>query len=280
MKSEAHLIGIMVIVLVTLFGGMMTQIQPVYGSSWDMFKGERQLVDQNYRLSEPVTESNPIHLRIQSKAQTPEVSLDVPVRSVSVSGTGRVDVQPDQAIVLLGVQTDAETASEALNQNSSQMQTLLESLEENGVPADQLETQTVQLLTRYSQDSTPEGYTAANVVEMQVNDLERLGQLLDAAVEAGGNTIQGIRFEVSDRETQLDQARQAAVDDAKRKAEQLTSAFDAQLGQVLAINESSQFPGPLPFSASMAVQADAAAVPIEPGSQTVEVTVQVTWLLE
>lgn len=280
MKSEAHLIGVIVIVLVTLFGGMMTQIQPVYGSGWDMFKGERQLVKQNYRLSEPVIEPNPIYLSVRNKAQTPEVSLDVPIRSVSVSGTGSVEAQPDRAIVLLGVQTDAETASEALNQNSSQMQTLLESLEENGVPADQLETQTVQLLTRYSQDSTPEGYTAANVVEMQVNDLERLGQLLDAAVEAGGNTIQGIRFEVSDREAQLDQARQAAVDDAKRKAEQLTSAFEAQLGQVLTINESSQFPGPIPFSQSMAVQADAAAVPIEPGSQTVEVTVQVTWLLE
>jgi uncharacterized protein YggE len=104
-----------------------------------------------------------------------------------------------------------------------------------------------------------------------------LEQLLDTAVQAGGNTIQGIQFEISNPGQVLDQARQAAVEDAQHKAEQLTSLLDTQLGEVLTIDETSQIP--LPIIKETAAMDQMATVPIEPGTQSLRVDVEVTWLL-
>jgi hypothetical protein len=120
------------------------------------------------------------------------------------------------------------------------------------------------------------GYTALNTLELRVRDLTKLGELLDAAVQSGGNTIQGLRFALSDPNPFVDKARAAAISDARYKAGQLAALTNVTLGKVLTLTESSAIPGP--FSA-MLTRAEAAAVPIEPGTQTVEVSVQVTWLL-
>jgi uncharacterized protein YggE len=121
------------------------------------------------------------------------------------------------------------------------------------------------------------GYTAVNIVEVKVKNLDRLGELLDAAVKAGGNTVEGINFEVSDAATLLDQAREAAMQDAKHKAEQLASLADASLGNVLTINEVSNTPRPVTRAGVVAAQA---AVPVAPGTESIQVDVQVTWLLQ
>jgi len=92
----------------------------------------------------------------------------------------------------------------------------------------------------------------------------------------GGNRIESIRFEVSDPAAYLDQACEAAWNDAQHKAEQLASLAGAELGEVLTINESGRGVQPL---AGRPVTAEAAAVPIEPGSQTIGVDLQVTWSL-
>jgi uncharacterized protein YggE len=143
----------------------------------------------------------------------------------------------------------------------------------------------VQLYPRYEQQPPqPQaasqrllGYTAANIVEVQVQNLDRLGQILDTAVQAGGNTIEGIRFEVSNSQQILDQARETAMEEARRKAEQLVSLAGAELGEVLTITDTSRTPRPVVSQERL--EAVSAVVPIEPGTQTVEVDVQVTWLL-
>jgi uncharacterized protein YggE len=115
------------------------------------------------------------------------------------------------------------------------------------------------------------------VVEVRLRDLEAIGGILDAAVQAGGNRIEGIRFEVSDPAPYLDQAREAAWNDAQHRAEQLASLAGAELGEVLTINASGR--GPQPVVEQAVTAAAAAPVPVEPGSQTIEVDLQVTWLL-
>jgi uncharacterized protein YggE len=216
--------------------------------------------------------------------QTPEEVQ----RTISVSGRGEVQAEPDQAIVQLGVQTQAEMAEQALSENSANMQALLDQVENAGIPAQDIQTQMVRLQPQYEDRPDPQGqgtsltlsgYRAVNIVEITVNDLEQLGELLDAAVAAGGNTIEGFDFEISTPASLLDQAREAAMQDAIQKAQQLASLADTSLGEVLTINESSSTP-PRPLARAGIEIAEAAAVPVAPGTQSITVDVQVTWLLE
>jgi uncharacterized protein len=221
-----------------------------------------------------------------------------PMPSVSVSGNGQVAATPDVAVVSMGVQTEAATASEALSQNNARTSDLLAAIEEAGIPAAEIQTKQIRLQPRYQEPDTtmssqqeparsgadrpaggepPElvGYTAINLIEVRVRDLDGLGDLLDEAVQAGGNRIEGIRFEISDAGDLLDQARLAAWEDARHKAEHLAELSKTRLGGVLSINESSRAP-----QAPRSVQFEmAAAAPIEPGTQQVEVFLDVTWQL-
>jgi len=193
------------------------------------------------------------------------------------------------AIVSLGVQTDAQTASQALEQNNTQMKAVIDTLTKAGVASADIQTTTIQLSPRYETPSTTQGqsqatptshlvgYTATNTVQVKVHNLNNLGALLDQAVSAGGNQIQGISFDVSDPTQVMDQARQAAMNDATHKAQQLASLSNATLGPVFSISETSQ--SPIPFAAARA-QAAGSNVPVSPGTQTVTVNLQVTWALQ
>ena len=89
--------------------------------------------------------------RAETAMQTDEDSSDQ--RTVTVTGIGRANAQPDKAVVRVGVQTEAESAAEALSENSSQMQTLLATLQEAGIPEADIQTQFLQLYPRYTQTS-------------------------------------------------------------------------------------------------------------------------------
>jgi hypothetical protein len=202
--------------------------------------------------------------------------------TVSVSGTGQVQAAPDRAVIRLGVETEAETAENALAQNSTQMQALLDALSAAGIASENIQTQSVRLMPRYQfgderDDRTLVGFAAANFVRVQTDQLDSLGVLLDEAVSAGATTIENVSFAVSDQTEFVDQARQAAVEDARYKAEQLAELTGAELGAVLQINESSDVPRPVRREAE--VMEEAAAVPIEPGTESIRVSVQITWTL-
>ncbi len=235
--------------------------------------------------------------QVYAQAQpTPAAGLAATsLRTITVSGNGSADVTPDMAIVTLGVTTDAQTASQALTQNNTQMQAVMGALQKAGVASADIQTSYVQLAPRYEnppqQPQTqaqpqaqatptvvPVTYTATNTVSVKVRKLDTLGTLLDSVVTAGGNQIQGIRFDVSNPSQGMDQARQAAMGDAMHKAQQLATLANTNLGPVLTIEETSQ--QPIPFAAPMAAQAGGASVPVSPGTQTVTVNLQVTWELQ
>lgn len=201
-------------------------------------------------------------------------------RTVQVTGVGEIQVEPDSAVIWLGVQTEASTAQAALDQNNTKMETLIETLEEADIPSEDIQTQTLHLGPRYEfEDDTRTlvGYVASNVVEVRTDDLDTIGSLVDMAVRDGANVIENINFEVSNPENMTDRARQTAFQNALHKAEELADLANATLGPIMEIRETSSTPGPIVRSEEMA--ADAAAVPISPGSQSVSVEIQVTWTL-
>jgi hypothetical protein len=221
-----------------------------------------------------------------AQPQAPADTDEVNQRTISVSGSGSVSAAPDLVVVRLGVETMAETAGEALTQNSERMAAVINSLEEAGVPSENIQTRTVRLNPQYEtgpqgpgQEGEREliGFRASNIVEARSEDLTAFGQLLDAAVQGGANRIEGLTFEVTDSSELLTQAREAAWTDAEDKAQELSALAGAALGNVLSINESTRAPRPVAFEAAEADQV--ARVPIEPGTQDIQVDLQVTWLL-
>lgn len=228
---------------------------------------------------------------VQARAAQPQVQATPNVedsmnRTVSVSGSGRVSVTPDEATITIGVETRAETAAEALEQNNEQMQALITTLTGEDIAREDIRTQDLQLYPQYREVTDPTsvpqvvGYNATNTLLVTVRDLAQLGTMLDAAVQAGSNRIYGIQFSVSDQVAATDQARSQALADARHKAEQLATLVNGTLGEVISVTESSQVPVPF-YGGGGGVQMDRAAaeVPIEPGSQLVEVTLQVVYAL-
>jgi len=205
-------------------------------------------------------------------------------RVIQVTGYGTVSARPDTAVVRLGVETEADTAEEALDENNVRMSALISVTLEAGVAEDDIQTEGLRLQAIYNNQNNDDapiqvvGYHASNIVAVTVRDLDGLGTLLDAAIVAGGNTIQNISFEVSDRDELMAAAREAAMNNATEKAQQLTALADADLGEVLTIIEFGGVP-PAPVALE-AAQTTASAVPVAPGTQEIQATVQVSWRIQ
>ncbi|HHX45747.1 MAG TPA: SIMPL domain-containing protein [Chloroflexi bacterium] len=215
-------------------------------------------------------------------AQAPTDDASEPTRTVSVVGSGEASAAPDQATVRLGVQTEDVSAADALTQNNEQTMALINALQEAGIATDDIQTQVVQLRPQREQPAEPRegvgeivGYVATNVVEVIVRDLQNVGAVIDAAVQAGGNTVQGISFRVSDPRSAVTQARERAMLDATMAAEELAALAGAELGEVLTITEARSVP--VPFVRAQAEEA--VGVPVQPGLETLQVSVSVTWRL-
>jgi uncharacterized protein len=208
-------------------------------------------------------------------------------RSITVTGEGVTSARPDMAQLTAGATTQAATAGEALAANSQATAAVIERFKAEGIEARDIQTAGFQLQPVYvypkSEDGAANppritGYTVSNSVAVRIRDLARLGAVLDRAVGAGANTINGIEFIVSKQSELLDRARREAVADARRKAELYAAAAGAKLGPVLTIGEQSAMPPPPRPMYRM--EAAAAPVPVEVGESQLRVEVSVRFALE
>jgi uncharacterized protein len=202
-------------------------------------------------------------------------SGDSPVsrsRSITVSGSGSVSATPNQAVFTFGVTTPGRTAVQALAANSAAMRKLIEALKAAGISDASLQTSSVSLLPLTSdQGDAIVGYTAANAVTATIASVARAGEVVDAAVSAGANQVNGPNLTVSDQAALYQSALKAAVADARVKAEALAAASGLHVGTVNSVEEASEAPSP--FDYAVAGRA-APSAPIEAGSQ--EITASVT----
>lgn len=188
--------------------------------------------------------------------------------TITVTGEATVQATPDMATIMLGVTTDGGTASAAMAANNSAMAAVIARLTAAGVEERDLQTSNLSLNPNwvgYDSGSMPTiaGYSAMNMLNVRVRDLAQLGTLLDASITDGANTLNGITFELSNPRPVLDEAREAAVADAKARAELLTTAAGATLGSVLSISEVPNYNSPMPMFRTEA--SDAGAVPVASG---------------
>ncbi len=206
------------------------------------------------------------------------------MRTVAVSGHGKVTVKPDTATLYLGVSVTAGKANDALRQAADKADTLIKVLSSAGVKNDDIQTSGVSLYPQY--DSTGRrvtGYNASNTLNVTIRKLGDAGAIIDAAAALVGNeiTIGGINFYVNDTEAALGDARKAAIENAKLRADQYTAAAKVSVGQVLTISEvSSPIVSPQYYAASDKSAAGGAPTPVQPGTQDLSVDVTVVFELK
>jgi uncharacterized protein len=203
-------------------------------------------------------------------------------RTVTVAASGMVSVEPDIAHISTGVLSEAETAREALQHNSAAMKKVVDGLKGAGIDPKDVQTSRFSIDPRYDQPKDGRtaritGYRVVNQVGITARDISKLGELLDLLVTLGANQAGGISFDVSMAETLKDEARRQAIANALRRAKLFAEAAGATVGDVLSIEEDVSASAPRPFTGRVAMSAE--SVPIERGSQALEVRVQVTWAL-
>ncbi|KQI67318.1 hypothetical protein AN189_16285 [Loktanella sp. 3ANDIMAR09] len=199
---------------------------------------------------------------------------------ITMQGTGEVSATPDLARVNLGVSHQAPTAAAALAQMSTDMTAVLASLSDAGITGADVQTSGLRLdvIQDYDRDnniSRVTGYRASTDVSVTVTALDRLGEVLDAVVQSGANQMNGLTFDVSDRQQLLDDARRAAVADAMRKAALYADAAGIALGRLVSLSEGGVSAGPAPMM-RMAME-DAMSVPIAEGEVTISASVTMSW---
>jgi uncharacterized protein YggE len=210
--------------------------------------------------------------------------LDSPQpRSIRVNGTGKVAVTPDKADLTLSVEVQAKTAESARNQAATTMAALIKAMKNAGVADKDIQTRSVSLYPNYSPDPTNKviGYQLSNQVAVCIRDIKKVSNVIDLAVQAGGNStrVQGISFAVDNPESALAEARKKAYANAKAKAGQYAQLAGVTLGSPLRISEGSDVsPMPMPYGEIRMMKAamtDNASTPVQAGEQEVTVTVDV-----
>lgn len=203
--------------------------------------------------------------------------------TLTVSGQGAVQAAPDIATIRVGVETEGETAAEALAANSAAAERMIETLKAAGIEARDIQTGQLSVSPRHADmqrtrpGEPPEvvGYRVVNEVAVTVRDLEALGGVLDRVVSAGANRIHGIGFGLDDDTEKADEARRRAVDDARRRADVLAEAAGVRLDRILRISEGGG--GVQPMQGMAMMRAEAMDVPVERGEVEVGAQVTIVW---
>lgn len=210
-------------------------------------------------------------------------------RTVTVNAVAQVERAPDRAVGLLAVESQAETAQAASQQNAQTMESVIAALRSAGISGDVIRTTGYQLNPVYIPAQRGEsgerisGYRAVNMVEIKVDSLPRLGAIIDAAIGAGANRVASLRFELRDMDGARLEAIAQAVEKGRREAEVVARAAGQQLGLPMSIHTSSDFPYPQPMYAmerSVAMNAPQASTPIETGTLTITANVTLVYRLE
>lgn len=197
---------------------------------------------------------------------------------ITVSGEGQVSVAPDLALLSGGVSTTGKTARESSEANAKLMTAVMGALKAAGIAEVDIQTTRLSLFPLRDNSKTSDlriiGFQATNQVTVKIRDTGKVAEVIDRLVGAGANDISGLQFVVSAPSKPLDQAREAAIADARRKAEIYATAANAKLGAAVSITEEGTVsPGP------MVMRSAKEATPIAPGEQIQRISVSVSYEL-
>jgi uncharacterized protein YggE len=207
-------------------------------------------------------------------------------RTINVTGNAQVILAPDIAYISIGVHSEAKSAKEAVASNNSQTQAVIDAIKGQGVDAKDIQTTNFSVYQQEKFAPTGEDlgtfFMTDNTVYLTMRDIAKIGDILDASISAGANSIYGITFDVENKETALATGRDQAMANAKAQADELAKAAGAKLGAVQSISYYSSAPVPIYYD-TKAVSAGiggGGSVPISSGQLTLTVSVTVTYAIK
>ena len=209
-----------------------------------------------------------------------------PEHTISVSGIGRITTVPDVADVRVGVMITRTKVRDAQSAAATAMQAVIAALRKAGIADKDVQTTSLSLQPVYTYPSNGNaprltGYQIVNAVQATVRKLDTISDVIDGALAAGATTLDGITFRVDDPSAAEAQARDAAMKNARARADALSKAAGVSITGVSSISEQSgSVPVPMPYLAAGAALDKAASTPVQVGTNEVDVSVTVVYLID
>ncbi len=207
---------------------------------------------------------------------------------ITVVGMGTATAKPDTAYLSLGVQTRSASAKDAMTSNNVAMNMVIAKVKEQGVEDRDIQTSglslyPVQEAPRPGEPGKPNqisGYVASNNVSVTVRDITNVGAVIDAAVAAGANNANGVRFGIADPAVQQLEALRLAVTAARARADVIAAASGVKITGVLAASEDATTAPPPRLLGAQAAAASDASTPVQAGELTITSRVVVTYAFQ
>lgn len=213
--------------------------------------------------------------------------------TISFTGTGKIFVKPDLALITFAVQNEAKTVAGAISENTQKMNAVIDSIKKQGVESKDLKTANFNISPRYewrqekaclsypcpAGERVLVGYEVYQSLQVKIKNLEKVGEIIQSATDMGATDASGLQFTVENEDELKSQARKMAIDEAKNKAKELASQLGVDLARITNFSESGTFPMPY-FGLEKALStggAAPAAPQIETGENKIEVTVTITY---
>lgn len=216
------------------------------------------------------------------RAQTPPSQAE-PV--VVVSGEGVVKAAPDQAWVTIGAESRSRNPKEAQSQNATAMSGVQQKLAAAGIAKDALRTLSVDLQLEsdwVNGRQVPRGYVARNMIEVRLDDIARVGEVIDIAVTGGATAVHGVRFDLKQREALEREVLKRATTDARARADAAASGAGRTIDRVIRIEEPAgrAYPPPAPMMMARVAEDARAQTPVIAGEIEIRASVVLTATLK
>ena len=202
-----------------------------------------------------------------------------------VTGEGKVAVKPDVALISVGIRSQGSTVKNAQDQINTIINKVSEAVKSLGIETKDIQTTNYSIYPDYDYSASSQmikGYSSSTNLAVKVRDTDKVNSVIDAATQNGANEVSGISFEVDDKTKAESEAREKAVADAKKKAEQASKIAGFRLGRI--INYSEDFGGfPRPISFRVTAQGapeEITPTQVEPGSSEITVIVTLSYEIQ
>lgn len=221
--------------------------------------------------------------------EAPEVSILYGQQQVGlwVSGEGKVTAVPDIALLSLGVEAEAKSVAQGQKSAAEAMDKVIKALKAKGVSDQDIQTRTfsVQPLRRWLEKENRDeiiAYRVTNMAIAKVRQIDKVGSIIDAVAEAGGDFIRinSVSFAVDDPEPLYEQAREKAIRDAMNKAQQIARVANIKLGKPIYISEGISYVPPVIRDYALKAAEVTPPTPISPGELDFHVTVQIVYKIQ
>jgi uncharacterized protein YggE len=213
--------------------------------------------------------------------------------TINVSGTGKVYAKPDLVLITLSIISEEKTVDEALSDNTEKTNQVIEFIKGQGIEEKDIKTISFNIYPRYEWRESLEippypqgervlvGYEVHQSLQVKIRDMEKIGNIIQGATEAGANQISNLQLTIDKEDEFQKEAREQAIEKAKEKAQELASQLGVNLVRITNFQESSVLPVPRPLGLEETISegmGGGGEVPqIEAGENLIQVSVIVTY---